>query len=70
LGIANVFLLNGPLLYFLMHTNAEAVIYETHSGQPVWRSKLSGDPQRQIQLSVVRAFFENLENAIPARLVK
>jgi hypothetical protein len=69
-GMTNIFLLNAPLMYMIMHTNAEAVIYETYSGQPIWRSKLSGDVERKIQPSVVRAFFENLENAIPARLAK
>jgi hypothetical protein len=69
-GMANIFLLNAPLFYGMMHTNAEAVIYQTYSGQPVWRSRLSGDSQRKIQPSVTRAFFANLENAIPARLVK
>jgi hypothetical protein len=69
-GFANILLLNGPLFYMILHTNAEAVIYETYSGQPVWRSKLSGDPERRGQTAVIPAFFENLENAIPARLVK
>jgi hypothetical protein len=36
--------------------------------QPVWRSKLSGDIERRIQASVIRALVENLEDAIPACL--
>jgi len=70
MGMANIFLLNGPLLYHIMHTNAEAVIHETLSGQPIWRTRLSGDVERRGQPSVIKAFFENLENAIPARLAK
>lgn len=65
-GVVNIFpLFNAPLYYALLHTHAEAVIYETFSGRVIWRNKFSGDFESEPSIA---GFFENLENAIPAQL--
>lgn len=69
-GIMNIVLLNVPLFYALLKTNAEAVIYEVFSGRAIWRNQLSGDFERRVSHSIMEVFFENLENAIPAQLAK
>ena len=66
----NIVLLNVPLFYALLNTNAEAVIYEVFSGRAIWRNQLSGDFERRASHSIMEVFFENLENAIPAQLAK
>jgi hypothetical protein len=71
-AVLNLFLANAPLFYDMSHTYAEAVIFETASGRPVWRQQLSGHAfvwNSGTPLSE-RLFFENLENAIPALLIR
>ncbi len=69
LGVANVLLMNLPLIYSLSHTYAEAVIYETASGEPVWRRQLSGLFEGKDVRRVWPALVEDLENAIPRQLL-
>lgn len=72
-ALLNLFLLNGPLFYAMSHTAAEAVIFETATGQPAWRIQLSGAEaniwQRNVPVSPQK-FFANLENAIPAQVIR
>lgn len=61
-----------PGFYGALHVGAEAVVYEVLSGQAVWRNQFSGATvgvHRKKNL-IVTKFFEDLENAIPAQLVR
>jgi hypothetical protein len=72
--ILNFFLANAPFFYGMSHRYAEAVIHETASGRPVWRIQLSAGPEGGTSGApppvYAARFFENLENAIPAQLVR
>jgi hypothetical protein len=68
-GIANIALMDLPLVYYLQHTYAEALVYETASGAPVWRSRLSGPTEGQSLNGIWSALFSDMENAIPSQLV-
>lgn len=70
LGVANILLLNLPLLYFLQHAYAEAVVYETASGEPVWRRRLSGPSEGKSARGVWPTLLEDLENAIPVQFLE
>ncbi len=69
LGVANVFLMDLPLLYYLSHTSSEAVVYETASGSIVWRSKVSGPVTQQLRGNY-HVLFSDMENAIPPQLAQ
>jgi hypothetical protein len=72
LAMLNLVLVNIPLYYFMSHTAAEATILETASGKAVWRMDISGG-RYNLQGGWPIApsdFFEELENAIPARLTR
>lgn len=68
-GIANIALMDLPLVYYLQHTYAEALVYETASGALVWRSRLSGPTEGQRPNGIWSALFSDMENAIPSQLV-
>jgi hypothetical protein len=72
LGLLNLFLADIPLFYYLSHTAAEAIILETASGKAVWRMGISGGRYRLEGGWPIfpSEFFEDLENAIPARLTR
>jgi hypothetical protein len=68
-GLANIALMDLPLVYYLQHTYAEAVVYETASGAPVWWSRLSGPSDGRSPNSNWWGLFSEMENAIPRQLV-
>ncbi len=68
-GLANIALMDLPLFYYLQHTYAEAVVYETASGALVWRRRLSGPTEGGSPSGIWSALFSDMENAIPSQLV-
>ncbi len=68
-GIGNIALMDLPLFYYLQHTHAEALVYETATGAPVWRSRLSGPSEKKSTKSMWSELFSDMENAIPPQLV-
>ena len=65
-ALMNILLLNGPLFYEMSHDRVRIHIYETASGRTLWKvaaSNPTGPPG-------VASLLGNLENAIPAQLVR
>jgi hypothetical protein len=74
-GILNIALMNIPLFYGISSPNIGAWIYETASGQLVWRKEYSDflDPNKSVYRYVsytITILFQDLENAVPYHMIK
>jgi hypothetical protein len=78
-GILNIALLNIPLFYNISSPNIGAWIYETASGQLVWRKEYSdfndyfGDYNKsgyRYVPNTITTLFQDLENAVPYHMIK
>ena len=70
-GFINLLLLDLPLFYGLGSTCAEAVLYATASGQPVWSQQMPGaDMPTNGSSPAMDRLLGNLDNSIPAELAQ
>ena len=73
-AILNLALMNIPLYYNISSPNVGAWIYETKSGQLVWREEnitaWSGGDHFEVGLGDVKQLFIELDNAIPRILIE
>ncbi len=68
-ALLNLALMNSPLFYHIVTPDSGASIYETTTGQTVWREAYSVAPASTFCVSLVD-LFTDLENAVPRQLIK
>ena len=69
-GLLNITLMNAPLFYNLSVTNIGVWIYQTSSGNIVWRMEQSTVPGEKTYDTLLTDLLVDLDNAVPRQLIK